>query len=274
MKTRTVLIAAVILGVFTYSLPLYADNNSEYHLFEKTVVEIPVIGKITALTTSYLAGCKLKENTTIKMHNALLKAMADSDGRKDEMVLSDLCEKMQWTYNEGEGSYRGVSFDDLRQRDEKLVEEDDVQIDMESDQNDIDKLPKMTHKILPGKKNINGFQAREVVTQVFPEKMERPIIIKEYYTTDAKALTKIAKAREVLAEELGYGEDHTEGVPDLIKLAYEQIRKDQEWERPEGEVIRFVIKMMDADNDPLFVTNYDVMKAEVIDYQADHFSLK
>jgi len=274
MRSRTALIAAIVLGLFTYSLPLYAASNNEYYLLEKTVVDIPVVGKITSLTTSYLSGCKLKENTTLKMHNALIKAFTDSDGKTNAMVLSDLCEKMQWTYDIEKGVYEASSFQELRERDEKLVDEDDIHIDMESDQNDIDDLPEMTHKILPGKKKMNGFECKEVLTTVHLDKMERPIIVKEYYTTESKALTKIAKAREELNENLGYGKDHAEGVPDLIKLVYEEIREDQEWERPDGEIIRFEIKMMDDDNDPIFTMNYDVEKAEIIKYQADHFSLK
>lgn len=274
MKTRTVLIAVVLLGLFTYSLPLYAGNNSEYYLLEKTVVEIPVVGKITTLTTSYLSGCKLKENTTLKIHNALIKVMSESDGRTREMVLSDLCEEKQWTYNKSSGVYEAKSFAELREEGEKFIDDDNVQIDMESDQNDIYDLPKMTHKILPGEKKVNGFQTKEVLTKVYPEKMERPIIIQEYYTRDSKALNKISKAREEIYKELGYGEDHAEGVPDLIKMVYNAIREDQEWERPDGEVVRFVIMMVDDDSDPIFSMNYDVKKAKVTEHQADHFSMQ
>lgn len=274
MKIRTALIAAVILGVFTYSLPLYAGNNSAYHIEEKTVIKIPIVGQISSHTSSYLSGCKLKESSTIKMHNSLIKMMSNSDGKSHDVVLSDMCEEIQWKYDEKKGTYSSHSFEKIREERTHHDDESEVHIDMESDQNDIDDLPKMTHEIMGFKKNINGFKAQKVLTTVYPKSADHPIVIEEYYTTKAKALSKISHARENLSQKLGYGENHVDGVPDLIKAAYDAIRKDLEWERPDGEVIRFVIRMLDDDGDPVFTMNYDVLTAETIAFQADHFALK
>jgi len=274
MKSPTALIVAFILGFFTYGLPLYADSPKEYHLVEKTVVGIPIVGEITTLTTSYLSGCKLKENTTLKLHNVLVKALSNSDGISHEMVLSDLCEEVQWVYDAEKGVYEASSFETLREQVKKFIDDDNTHIDMDSDHNDINDIPEMSHKILPGKKNINGFKTREVLTTVYLDGKKQPVIIREYYTTEAKALTRIIKARESLFEELGYEEKRTEGIPDLIKLVYDALREDQEWERPDGEVVRFVITIMDDDSDPILIMNYDVEIAEITNYQADHFSVQ
>lgn len=274
MKSRAVLIIAVILGLFTYSLPLYASSNNEYHVEEKTVIKIPIVGPISTHTSSYLSGCKLKENSTIKLHNSLVKMMSDSDGKSYDVLLSDMCEEIQWKYDEGLETYTSTSFEDIREAIHQNDEDSEIQIDMESDQNDIDDLPRMTHEILGYEKNINGFKAQKVLTTVYPKGADHPIIIEEYYTTKAKALSKISQARENLAQKLGYGEGHVDGVPDLIKVSYEAIRKDLEWDRPDGEVVRFVIQVEDDDGDPIFTMNYDVLKAEIIAYQADHFALK
>ena len=274
MKTRTALIAAGVLGLLAYSIPLDAANAHEYHLEEKTVIDIPIVGRITTLTSSYLAGCKLKETTRIKMHNPLIKTLSDSDGKIEEVQLSDLCEEIQWTYDQDSAAYVSHSFGELRQIQSERLGEEDVKIDIQSDQNDIEDLPRMEHQILAGKKNINGFQSREVMTKVLTEDNEHNIIIHEFYTGKAKALNRISKAREDLFEKLGYDEDHAEGVPDLIKLVYNAMRRDQEWERPDGEVVRFIIEMMDEDDDPVFSMQYDITVAEKIKYQADHFVLK
>ncbi|MCF7922616.1 MAG: hypothetical protein K9M55_07935 [Candidatus Marinimicrobia bacterium] len=168
MKTRTALIIALILGIFTYTLPLYAADK-EYHIKEKTVIEIPVVGKISTLTSSYLSGCKLKENTTIKMHNALIKMVSESDGKSTDMTLSNLCEEIQWEYKPESASYESRSFEELRKQRSLEKDEHGTHIDMGSDHNDIDDLPKMVREIQGYEKNINGHKARKVVTTAYPE---------------------------------------------------------------------------------------------------------
>ncbi len=273
MKTRTALIIAIILGVFTYTLPLYAGDK-EHHIKEKTVLEIPVVGKITTSTSSYLSGCRLKEDTSIKMHNTLIKIVSESDGKSTEVILSNLCEEVQWQYNEDSDTFSPHSFSDLREMKANENSNHETHIDMGSDQNDIDELPKMVREILGYEKNINGFKARKVVTSVYPEDSDTRIIVEEFYTTRSQALTKISKAREDLNQKLGYDEDHVEGVPSLVDVIYESIKKDKEWARPDGEIVRFVIRLLDEDDDDIFTMKYDVIEAETTRYHEDHFALK
>lgn len=274
VRNTTAIVIAIVLGLFAYTMPLYAGNETAYHLEEKTTIDIPIVGKITTYTSTYLAGCQLKETTRIKMHNPLIKTLSDSDGQVEEVQLSDLCDQVQWSKDDETGEYVKESFEDIRAREHEYMEADEVHIDMELDQNDIHDLPRMTHKILPGKKNVMGFSCREVITHVYSDEMKHPIIISELYTKDSRALNKISKARENLFEDLGYSEDHAEGVPDLIKLAYDAIREDLEWERPGGEVIQFNIEMIDADKDPIFKMTYEVQTAERTAYREDQFTLE
>ncbi|MCF7807705.1 MAG: hypothetical protein K9M49_00685 [Candidatus Marinimicrobia bacterium] len=274
IRNTTAVLIAILLGLFAYSLPLYAGNDRAYHLEEKTTIDIPFVGKITTYTSTYLAGCQLKESTRVKMHNPLIKTLSDSDGLIEEAQLSDLCDKVQWLKDDESGEYVRTAFADIRAREHRDMEADEVHIDMEVDQNDIDDLPRMTHEILPGKKNIMGFSCKEVLTQVYSDEMKHPIVINELYTTDSRALSKVTRARKELFEDLGYAEDHAEGVPDLIKLAYEAIREDQEWERPDGEVIYFHIEMVDEDMDTIFSMTYEVQTAERTTYRVDQFTLR
>ena len=273
MKTKTALIIALILGLFTYTLPLYAGDK-EYHIEEKTVIEIPIVGKISTTTSSYLSGCRLKEGTTVKMHNALVKMMSDSDGKSSEVVLSNLCEEVQWQYNEELDAFEPQSFEDIREL--KALEKGDheTHIDIGSDQNDMDDPQKMVREILGYEKNINGLKARKVVTTVYPEDSESRVVVEEYYTTKSKALSKISRAREDLSMKLGNEEDHVEGVPSLVNVIYNDIKRDREWSRPEGDIVRFVIRLLDEDDDEVFTMKYDVLEAETTQYQEDHFSLK
>jgi hypothetical protein len=273
MKTKTALIIAIILGIFTYTLPLYASDN-EYHIEEKTVIDIPVVGKISTMTSSYLSGCKLKETTTVKMHNALVKIMSDSDGKSTEAILTNLCDEIQWQYNGESETYEPLSFEKVR--DQKSSEEDDheTHIDMGSDQNDIDDLPKMVREILGYEKNINGHKARKVVTTVYPEDSDSRIVVEEFYTSKSTALSKISQAREDLSKKLGYDESDVEGIPSLVDVIYEAIKKDKEWSRPEGDIVRFVIRLLDEDDEDIFTMKYDVLEAETSRFQEDHFVLK
>mgnify|MGYP007046918360 FL=1 len=273
MKTKTALILAIILGLFTYTLPLYAGDK-EYHIEEKTVIEIPIVGKISTLTSSYLSGCRLKESTTVKVHNALVKIMSESDGKSTEVILSNLCEEVQWQYNKESTAYESQSFQDLREL--KVAEKGDheTHIDIGSDQNDIDDPKKMVREILGYEKNINGHKARKVVTTVYPEDSESRVVVEEYYTTKSTALSKISRAREDLSMKLGNDEDHVEGVPSLVNVIYNDMKRDREWSRPEGDIVRFVIRLLDKDDDEVFTMKYDVLEAETTPYQADHFALK
>ncbi len=273
MKTKTALAIAVLLGFFAYTLPLYADSK-EYHLEEKTVIDIPVVGKITTKTSTYLSGCKLKETTNLKLHNALVNIVSDSDGKSKEILLSNLCDEIQWRYDNESETFNSLSFEEVRGNSELDDEDSEVHIDMESDQYDIDNLPKMIRDIQGYKKNINGFKARKVVTTVYPEDSDNRIIVEEYYSNSSRALSKITKAREDLNMKLGYNEDHIEGVPTLINVVYESLKKDHEWSRPEGEVVRFVIRLLDEDDDDIFTMKYDVLEAETSKYQEKHFALK
>lgn len=273
MRTKTALIIALVLGIFTYTLPLYAGEK-EYHIQEKTVIEIPVVGKISTLTSSYLSGCRLKENTTTKMHNALIKIVSESDGKSTEIVLSNLCEEVQWHFNDETESYQPVSFQEMRDRKSDALEHDETHIDMGSDHNDIDPEPKMVREILGYEKNINGMKARKVVTTVYPEDSDHRVVVEEFYTTKAPALSKISRAREDLSVKLGNEVDNIEGVPSLVNAIYNDIKSDREWSRPEGDILRFVIRLVDQDDDEIFSMKYDVLKAETLPYEADHFSLK
>ena len=273
MKTRTALILAIILGLFTYTLPLYAGDK-EYHIEEKTVIEIPVVGKISTSTSSYLSGCKLKEATTVKMHNALIKMVSDSDGKHTDVVLSNLCDEVQWQYDQESSSYESLTFQEIRDQKSQQKEEHETHIDMGSDQNDIDQPGEMVREILGYEKNINGQKARKVVTTIHPEDSKVYVVIEEYYTSNSSALSKITRAREDLSLKLGYEEDHIEGVPSLVNVIYNDMKRDREWSRPEGEIVRFVIRLLDGDDDDVFTMKYDVLEAETASYQEDHFALK
>jgi len=270
MKTKMALVIALILGIFTYTLPLYG-GNTEYHLQERTVIEIPVVGKVTTLTTSYFSGCKLKESTSVKMHNALIKMMSESDGKSTDITMSNLCDHIQWQYNQESDAYDAISFDEIRARRAQAAAEENVHIDMGSDQNDIVELPKMVREILGYEKNINGHKARKVVTQVYPEDSDSRIVVEEFYTRDAPALSKITIARNDLNHKLGYDDTHVEGVPSLVNVIYESIKTDTEWSRPDGDIVRFVIRLLDEDDDEMFSMQYDVLIAETLAYQEDHF---
>ncbi len=273
MRTKTALILVIFLGLFTYTLPLYAGNK-EYHMEEKTVIEIPIVGKISTLTSSYLSGCQLKESSTIKMHNALIKMVSESDGKSTDVTLSNLCDEIQWQLDQESASYTSRSFDDVKAARHAENDEDKTHIDIGSDHNDIDDLPKMTREILGYEKNINGQKARKVVTTAYPEDSDSRIVVEEFYTSNSAALTKISRAREDLSDKLGYDDSHVEGVPSLINVIYDSIRRDKGWARPDGEIVRFVIRLIDEDDDELFRMQYDVLEAEVIPFQEDHFVLK
>jgi len=273
MKTRTALIIALVLGIFTYTLPLYAGDK-EYHIEEKTVIEIPIVGKISTLTSSYLSGCRLKENTTIKMHNTLVKFVSESDGKSSEVVLSNLCEEVQWQFNADTEDYQPISFKELRDNKTQQYEENETHIDMGSDQNDIDDETKMVREILGYEKNINGHKARKVVTSIYPEDSNTRVVVEEFYTTKARSLSKISRAREDLSLKLGNEVDHVEGVPSLVNSIYNDIKRDREWSRPDGDIVRFVIRLLDEDDDEFFSMKYDVIETETLPYQADHFALK
>lgn len=273
MKTKMAIFLVILLGLFTYSLPLYA-GNTEYHLEEKTIIEIPIVGKISTQTTSYLAGCQLKESTTIKIHNTLLKAMSGVDGKTNEVELSDLCDEVRWRYDDETESYVKVSFSKIRVEKAEQLEEGGVQIDMESDQNDINHNPDISREIMGYEKNVNGFRARKVVTTVHGDEMENPIIIEEYYSTKAKALTKITNTREKISTLTGNDAKSIDGVPGFINSVYASVVDDEDWKRPKGEVIRFIIRAVDEDKDPVFTMTYDVMVAETDEFDAEHFTLK
>ncbi|NQV42789.1 MAG: hypothetical protein HQ506_10580 [Candidatus Marinimicrobia bacterium] len=273
MKTRAALIIAVILGLFTYTLPLYAGDK-EYHIEEKTVIEIPIVGKISTTTSSYLSGCRLKEGTTVKLHNALVKLMSESDGKSTEVVLSNLCDEVQWQYNEESAAYEPQSFKALKEMKAEEQGNSETHIDMGSDQNDMDGPQKMVREILGYEKNINGHKARKVVTTVYPKDSDSRVVVEEYYTTKSTALSKISRAREDLSMKLGNDEDHIEGIPSLVNVIYNDMKRDREWSRPEGDIVRFVIRLLDEDEDELFSMKYDVLEAETTRYQEDHFALK
>lgn len=272
MKSKTVLILAIMLGVFAYSLPLYAASK-EYRLKEKTVIDIPVVGKITTKTTTYLSGCKLKESTTLKMHNALVQLVSESDGKIHDTELSNLCDEIQWQYDEETDSFKSFSFEEVRNQSADDELDPNIHIDMESDQNDIDEMPKMVREILGYEKNINGFKARKVVTRVQPDDSDNRVVVEEYYTNNSKALSKITKAREDLSMKLGHEEKYLEGVPTLVEVIYESIKKNEDWSRPDGEIVRFVIRLLDEDDDDIFTMKYDVLLAETANFQEDHFAL-
>ncbi|NQV15663.1 hypothetical protein HQ531_09420 [bacterium] len=273
MKTRILLIAAVALGLFTFSLPVIAGDQ-EHHMEEQTIIEIPVVGKISILTSTYFADCKLMENTNIGIHNSLVKMMSDSDGKSEHIQLSDLCEELQWKYDEEKSAFEASTFEEIREELRLEHAEAKTHIDIESDQNDIDDLPKMSREIVGGVININGFASRKVITLVYLENKENPLVIEEYYSAKAKALNKISKAREDLGKKLGQDSDDVEGVPDFIKLLYDAVKADEDWAKPKGEVIRFIIKLLDDDDDLIFTMNYDVLSAETDNYQSEHFQLK
>ncbi len=273
MKTKTALACAILLGLFAYSMPLYAASK-EHHIEEKTVIDIPVVGKISTLTSTYQSGCQIKESTSTKLHNALVQMMSDSKGRTWDIQLSDLCDEITWTVDTETGSQTEQSFAEYRAKKEAAEAEAENHYDMESDHNDIDDLPKMVREILGYEKNINGFKARKVLTTAYPEDSGSRIIIEEYYTTKAPALAKISNTRKDLSERLGHDDSHVEGVPSLINAIYDSIREDTDWNRPPGEMIRFIIRLVDDEDDDLFSMSYDVLKAETIKYQAEHFALK
>jgi len=273
MKTKTALFIALLLGLFSYTLPLYA-GESEYYLEEKTIIDIPILGEITTRTTSYLSGCKLKETTRIKVHNALVKMVSESDGKTTETVLSNLCDEVQWTYREESKRFEPISFDSIRAQRARKAEHDETHIDMESDHNDIDELPRMVREILGYEKNINGHKARKVVTTLYPEDSETQIVVEEYYTDRSSALNKITRARKDLNEKLGRDESDIIGVPSLVNLVYDSMQSDTDWARPEGVIVRFVIRLLDKDSDEVFTMKYDVTHAETQAYMADHFALK
>jgi hypothetical protein len=273
MRTKTALIIAAILGLFAYTLPLYAGDK-EYHLEENTIIEIPIVGKISTTTSSYLSGCRLKESTTVKIHNALVKIMSESDGKSTEVILSNMCDEVQWQYNEELAAFEPHSFEDLREKRASENGDHDTHIDIESDQNDMDDSQKMVREILGYEKNINGFKARKVVTTVYPEDSDNRVVVEEYYTTNSAALSRISRAREDLSLKLGNNEDHVEGVPSLVNIIYNDIKRDREWSRPEGDIVRFAIRLLDEDDDEIFTMKYDVLEAETTNYQEDHFVLK
>lgn len=274
LRTRTAMIIALLVGLFAYTIPLYAGNDVEYQMEEKTTIRIPVVGKITTTTSTYLSGCKIRETTRVRSHNPLIKTMTESDGKIGETQLTDLCDQVQWQMDDETGEYRKVSFAEIREKQREYMEEDEVQIDMELDQNDIDDLPEMSHKILPGKKNVNGFSCKEVLTKVYSDNLHRPIEIREFYADQSKEVEKITKAREEIHDELEYADDHFEGVPDLIKQIYKAMTDDQEWVRPDGEVVMLKVEMLDKERDPIFTMTYEVLKAEKATYQPDHFTLQ
>lgn len=273
MKTKISMTLAILLGLFTFCLPALAGDR-EHHIEEKTVIEIPIVGKISTISSSYLSDCKLMEKSTIRMHNSLVKMLADSDGKSEHSQLSDMCDEVQWEYNSELATWESSTFAEIRKEIQIKVQNAETHIDMESDQNDINDLPRMTREIVGGEKNINGFPARKVVTRVHLEDRDNPLIIEEYYSTRAKALTEITKKREDLRRKLEHDVDDVEGVPDFITLLYDAIKADDSWARPKGEVIRFVIQLLDDEDDQLFTMNYDVVIAETGNYQAEHFQLK
>ena len=273
MKIKTALIIAILLGLFTYTLPLYAGDK-EYHIEEKTVIEIPIVGKISTMTSSYLSGCRLKESTTVKVHNALVKIMSESDGKSTDVILANLCEEVQWQYNKESTTFEPQSFKEIRELKINKKGGSETHIDIGSDQNDMDEPQKMVREILGYEKNINGLKARKVVTTVYPEDSDSRVVVEEYYTTKSTALSKISRAREDLSMKLGNDEDHVEGVPSLINVIYNDIKRDREWSRPEGDIVRFVIRLLDRGDDEVFSMKYDVLEAETMPYQADHFALK
>lgn len=271
MKSKTAIIAAILLGILAYSLPLYAGNNS-YHIEEKTVIQIPVVGKITTLTSSYFSGCKLKERTRFKMHNTLIKALSDGKAQSESVQLTDMCEEKQWQYDKDAEAYKEYTFTELRDIHNPVEVEEDIQIDMGIDQNDINELPRITREFQGVKKNINGQKAQKVVTWVHLEDTENPLMIEEYYSSDSKALSKINHARDDLRKETR-GIDDVAGVPSFIKFIYNKLQEDNEWAKPDGDVVRLTIRLLDEDDDTVFSMDYDVTLSEMINYQEDHFSL-
>lgn len=273
LRLGAVLIAGVIVGMLAYTLPLYAGDQSEYHVEEKTVIEIPIVGEITCLTNSYLAGCQLRETTQIRIHNPIIKSMTDNAGKASESRLSDLCDQIQWKYDAETNRYVSHTFAELREMERKKLNADNAQIDMDSDQNDIADDPSVDRSILPGEKNKNGYSCRLVETLVYSDDIDNPIVIHEYYSDEAKALNKITRARQDLFDQLGYEDDHVDGLSGLIKQVYESVLSDGEWVRPDGEIVSFEIQMIDKDRDPLVTIRHNVKVAEIIPYTADHFTL-
>jgi len=212
--------------------------------------------------------------TTIKMHNALVQMMSESDGKSHNNQLTDMCDEVLWEYNDETTVFIAQSFSDIRAKVKADKDNNETHIDMESDQNDIDDLPRIVRESMGSKKNINGFKAQKVLTTVYPEDSESRIIIEEYYTNKSKALTKISSARQDLNKKLGYDDSHIEGVPSLINMAYEAIKTDRDWSRPDGEVVKFIIRLLDEDDDEMFTMTYDVTTAETVAFQEDHFALK
>jgi hypothetical protein len=272
MKSKTAIIAAILLGLFAYSLPLYAGNNT-YHIEEETVIQIPIVGKMTTLTSSYFSGCKLKEHTTFKMHNTLIKALSDNGAKSRGIQLTDMCEEKQWKLESDQEAIKEYSFAQLREAHVQSHDEEDVQIDMGIDQNDMDELPRITREVLGVEKNINGQTAQKVVTWVHLDEAKNPLIIEEYYSSKSKALAKINATRDHLRSQIS-GIGDIAGVPSFIQFIYRELQDDQEWARPEGEVVRMSIRLLDEEDDAVFSMDYNVRLAEDIPFQEDQFSLK
>jgi len=274
MQFKTVLLAVVLLGIFTYTLPLYAGNDQEYHLEERTVIDLPVIGKVSTLTSSYLAGCQLKEQTVSQVHNTLLKMLNGGTGRSEESKLIDICNEMEWRFDFDDDTVYTKSFQEILALQAEAASAVDSQNDMESDHFDIDSLPRFTREDQGMEKNINGFKARKIVTKFYPEDAKHPILFEEFYSTKARSLTKINATRTIIKDKLRNRENMLDGVPNFIQKLYAGVRGSEVFAKPRGEVVRFIIVMPDDDNDPVFSMTYDVLTAETDAYNAQHFSLK
>jgi hypothetical protein len=240
----------ILLALATCSLVFASDQAVK--TVETTVMEAPVIGKISTLKTSYFTECRMLEVREMKFHN-VFAALFSEDRKTTDGTLTDYCRELVWELDYDDEEYRQKTFEQVRAE----LQEEDNEIVIESD----DDPPIITRTVEQTREDVNGFKARKVVTLIRAEEMDRPLILEEWYTRKLPGADMRDDVRTSIDRALDREDDVYHGVPDFIQKFFDAMDESgQGLEEVPGYLIKAEIRLEDDDGDAIFYLRYNLEK--------------
>lgn len=251
------------------ALGIHAETKA-VRTVETTIMQAPVIGKITTHKLSYYSECVYVEHREIKFHNALAALFSD-DRKVKEGSIYDNCNEVLYDLDYGHGSYDQKSYREVIQEESEDDEEDhDDHIVVESD----GKPPVIKRSIAKERETINGLKARKVTTLIMGEEGDKPLVMQEWY---ARKLPGADIREDVLASTdraLKRDREQYHGIPDFIQAFMDAVKEEGvNLEEVPGYLIRAEIHLDDDDGDPIFFLNYNLDEIERLDVKNAVFEI-
>ncbi len=258
------LLPTIILGILSMSTVLAQDEIIKST--ESTLMDAPIIGKITTDKTVYVSDCRILEDRTMKFHNILARVFT-SDPTTRDVTLTDLCTEMVWEIDHDEREYEKKTLAEMRAA--QVDEDHETEINLESDKGP----PIITQVIGREKEKVNGFKARKVTTAIRSEDSDNPLVIVEWYARKVPGMEQRARMFNRLDVALGRDDGIYHGVPDFIGVLFDELKEEKELETIPGYIIRAQIRMEDDDGDAVFLMEYNLLGIEELDRVEDIFSV-